>query len=51
MISPLKPDKSISRYKLYSYAGARLNSFLKWEENGKKEKVEDIAVTLEGFIN
>lgn len=51
MISHLKPDKSISMYKLYSYAGALLNSFLKWEENGKKEKVEDIARTLENFIS
>ena len=51
MISHLKPDKSISMYKLYSYAGALLNSFLKWEEDGKKEKVEDIARTLENFIS
>lgn len=43
-------DHEISVYKLYAYAGALLNSFIKWEENGKKERVEDIAVALEGFV-
>lgn len=50
MAMHIKTDHEISVYKLYAYAGALLNSFIKWEENGKKEKVEDIAVALEGFI-
>lgn len=50
MIKYIKTDHEISIYKLYAYAGALLNSFLKWEENGKQEKAEDIAIALEGFI-
>ncbi|MCQ2494782.1 MAG: TetR/AcrR family transcriptional regulator [Lachnospiraceae bacterium] len=50
MIKHIKLEQNISVYKLYAYAGALLNSFLKWEENGKKEKVEDIAIALENFV-
>lgn len=32
-----------SIYELYYYAGALLNTFIKWEENGKKETAEEIA--------
>lgn len=32
-----------SIYGLYYYAGALLNTFLKWEENGKQESAEEIA--------
>lgn len=30
-------------YKAYSYSGSLLNSFLMWEEQGKKEKAEVVA--------
>lgn len=30
-------------YELYCYAGGILNIFIKWEEQGKKEKPEEIA--------
>lgn len=30
-------------YELYCYSGGLLNIFIKWEENGKKEKPEEIA--------
>lgn len=30
-------------YELYCYSGGLLNIFMKWEEQGKKEKPEDIA--------
>lgn len=39
-----------SVYELYSYAGGLLNTFLKWEENGKKEPVEDVAESLFGLF-
>lgn len=32
-----------SIYGLYYYAGALLNTFLKWEESGKRESAEEIA--------
>lgn len=33
-------------YEMYCYAGGLLNTFLQWEENGKKESVEEIATIL-----
>lgn len=50
MISHIHTDHEISVYKLYAYAGALFNSFIMWEENGKKEKVEDIAKALANFL-
>ncbi len=50
MINHIQTEHEISKYMLYSYGGALLNSFLKWEEDGKKEKLEDIANTLEKFV-
>ena len=38
--------KRISVYELYSYAGGLLNTFLKWEEDGKKDSAEDVADML-----
>ena len=42
----IKTQKELSFYLLYSYAGGLLNSFLKWEENGKKESAEDVAMAI-----
>ncbi|MCR5255107.1 MAG: TetR/AcrR family transcriptional regulator [Acetatifactor sp.] len=50
MLKHMNTDHSISVYKLYAYAGALLNSFLKWEEGGKQERVEDIAATLVNIV-
>lgn len=38
-----------SVYRLYYYSGALLNTFLKWEENGKKESAEEIAEIIASF--
>ena len=37
------PHYSGSVYALYFYSGALINTFMKWEENGKVEPVEEIA--------
>lgn len=38
-----------SIYRLYYYSGALLNTFLKWEENGKQESAEEIAEIIASF--
>lgn len=35
-----------SIYDMYFYAGALLNTFVKWIENGKKEPVENVAAII-----
>lgn len=40
----LSSDCSI--YTLYSYSGGLLNTFIKWEEDGKKDSIESIAETI-----
>ena len=40
------PKYNGSVYALYFYAGALINTFMKWEENGKVEPVEEIAQTI-----
>ncbi len=42
----ISADNELSVYELYSYAGALLNTFMKWEERGKKESAEEIATTI-----
>lgn len=39
-----------SLYGLYYYAGALLNTFLKWEEDGKQEPAEKIAEIVSRFL-
>ena len=39
-----------SVYRLYCYAGALLHTFIKWEEHGKKESVEEIANIIVSFV-
>ena len=45
-IMPIYPR---SVYRLYYYSGALLNTFLKWEENGKQESAEEIAEIIASF--
>lgn len=45
-IVPIYPR---SVYRLYYYSGALLNTFLKWEENGKTEPAEEIAEIIASF--
>lgn len=40
------PTSSVSIYQLYYYAGALMNLFLKWEEKGKVESAEEIALII-----
>lgn len=42
----IETEGRLSIYQVYSYAGGLLNTFLKWEENGKKERAEAIAETI-----
>ena len=46
MENNIVPKYGISLYKAYYFAGAILNTFIKWEENGKKESAEEIAKEL-----
>ena len=50
VLNHIKAENVSSPYQLYAYAGAILNSFLKWEEDGKRESVEKIAEGLKHFI-
>ena len=47
-IMPVYPR---SVYRLYYYSGALLNTFLKWEENGKVESAEEIAEIIASFTH
>lgn len=46
MLKHVKDSVDCSVYTLYSYSGGLLNTFIKWEEDGKKESVEAIAETI-----
>lgn len=46
MLSYLPKETVKSLYDVYYYAGGLLNTFLKWEENGKKESAEEVAKLL-----
>lgn len=46
MTENIQTAKQLSVYEMYSYAGGLLNSFLKWEEGGKKESAEEVAQTM-----
>lgn len=48
------PNKKITIYEMYAYAGGLLNTFMIWEVSGKKESAEEIAneiYNLYGKIN
>ena len=46
MLEHITPTKRMSVYEMYSYAGGLLNTFLQWEEGGKKDSAEEVADTL-----
>lgn len=50
MSKRVKTGPTSTGYIRYAYSGALLNCFLRWLEDGKVEKVEDIARTLEMFV-
>ena len=43
MVKNILPRKKLHMYELYAYAGGLLNSFLKWEEDGKRESAHNVA--------
>lgn len=50
MLDNFAENRGESPYGLYFYAGALLNTFLKWEENGKKETADEVAEIICRFL-
>ncbi len=51
MMKNIFPQKKLHMYELYAYAGALLNSFLKWEEDGKRESAHNVALMIYRLFN
>ncbi len=51
MMKNILPQKKLHMYELYAYAGGLLNSFLKWEEDGKKETAHNVALMIYRLYN
>lgn len=51
MMKNILPQKKLHMYELYAYAGGLLNSFLKWEENGKRESAHSVALMIYRLFN
>lgn len=51
MMKNILPQKKLHMYELYAYAGGLLNSFLKWEEDGKKESARNVARMIYRLYN
>ena len=51
MMKNILPQKKLHMYELYAYAGALLNSFLKWEEDGKRESAHNVASMIYRLFN
>ena len=51
MMKNILPQKKLHLYELYAYAGGLLNSFLKWEEDGKKESAHNVALMIYRLFN
>lgn len=51
MMTNILPQKKLHMYELYAYAGGLLNSFLKWEEDGKREDVRNVAAMIYRLFN
>ncbi len=51
MMKNIMPQKKLHMYELYAYAGGLLNSFLKWEENGKQESAHNVALMIYRLFN
>lgn len=50
MLTYVYPEYTGSIYELYFYSGALLNTFLKWEESGKKEPIDEIVNIILSLI-
>ena len=51
MMKNILPARKLHMYELYSYAGGLLNSFLKWEEDGKRESAHNVAMMIYRLYN
>ncbi|MBR3357313.1 MAG: TetR/AcrR family transcriptional regulator [Solobacterium sp.] len=51
MMKNILPQKKLHMYELYAYAGGLLNSFLKWEEGGKRESAHNVARMIYRLYN
>lgn len=51
MMKNIMPKKKLHMYELYAYAGGLLNSFLKWEEDGKRESAHNVASMIYRLYN
>ena len=51
MVKNILPQKKLHMYELYAYAGGLLNSFLKWEEDGKRESAHSVALMIYRLFN
>ncbi len=51
MMKNILPQKKLHMFELYAYAGGLLNSFLKWEEDGKKESAHNVALMIWRLFN
>ena len=43
--------KKYSEYQITCYSGGLLNTFLKWEQNGRQESCEDVATVIHKLYN
>jgi AcrR family transcriptional regulator len=51
MMKNILPARKLHMYELYAYAGGLLNSFLKWEEDGKRESAHNVAMMIYRLYN
>ena len=51
MMKNIMPQKKLHMYELYAYAGGLLNSFLKWEEGGRRESAHSVAMMIYRLYN
>ena len=51
MMKNILPQKKLHMFELYAYAGGLLNSFLKWEEGGKRESAHNVARMIYRLYN
>ncbi len=51
MMKNILPQKKLHMYELYAYAGGLLNSFLKWEQDGKLETAHNVALMIYRLYN
>ena len=51
MLKNILPQKKLHMFELYAYAGGLLNSFIKWEEDDKRESAANVALMIYRLFN